>query len=109
MTLPRRIRLLQVCKTHLYNEVKQTLATDKELRSLHGLNTRIEKAFVNLTKPRKRHVFCEAKCGFADTFETDEYGLSYFQAVGTCPNCNAFTVYKNGQRTKVEMTITINH
>jgi len=26
-------------------------------------------------------------CGFSDEYEPDEYGLSYYQAVGTCPEC----------------------
>ncbi len=29
----------------------------------------------------------ECKCGFKDKYEPDEFGLSYYQAVGECPHC----------------------
>jgi hypothetical protein len=29
------------------------------------------------------------KCGFTDEYEPDEFGLSYYQAIGTCPECGA--------------------
>jgi hypothetical protein len=50
MTLPRRIRLLQACKTHLYNEVKQTLATDKEIRAIRNMDDRISKYYIRQTQ-----------------------------------------------------------
>jgi hypothetical protein len=28
-------------------------------------------------------------CGFTDTYDPDESGLTYYQAVGTCPICDA--------------------
>lgn len=41
MTPPKRIRLLSACRDHLYNEVKRTLATDKEIRSIRHLDKKI--------------------------------------------------------------------
>jgi hypothetical protein len=34
MNLPKRIRLAKACHSHLYNEVKTTLATDNYLRQV---------------------------------------------------------------------------
>lgn len=99
--VPKRIRLLQALRNHLYSRVKETLATDREIRNLHGLNDRIEKAFVTLEKPKKKKVFCGLKCGFEDSFIPDAWGMTYFEAVGTCPVCNAPTVYKDGKPTAV--------
>lgn len=107
MTIPRRIRLLQACHSHLYGEVRRTLATDKEIRALRQLGEKIEKGFINLTKPKNRTAICSANCGFKDTFETDEFGLTYFQAVGTCPACDAPTVYPNGKPTKIEVEFKV--
>jgi hypothetical protein len=50
MTLPKRIRLMKSCYNHLYGEVKRTLATDKEIRSMRELQSRIEKAYMNQAK-----------------------------------------------------------
>ena len=41
ITLPKRVRLLKVLHTHLYDEVKEKLATDKEIRSLRYLDKKI--------------------------------------------------------------------
>jgi len=30
----------------------------------------------------------KCECGFIDDYEPDEFGLSYYQAVGKCPNCD---------------------
>lgn len=46
-------------------------------------------------------IHCEQRCGFEDTFEPDEFGLDYYQAIGTCPNCDAPTVYEDGSKTAV--------
>jgi len=35
----------------------------------------------------KQTVSC--KCGFTDEYEPNEFGLSYYQANGTCPRCGA--------------------
>jgi hypothetical protein len=107
MTLPKRIRLMKSCYDHLYGEVKRTLATDKEIRNLRELQAKIERAYVLLTKPRKHKVLCSLRCGFEDTFESNEFGVNYFQAEGTCPDCNAPTVYKNGKPTKIEIVFTV--
>jgi hypothetical protein len=44
-------------------------------------------------------VFCKNKCGFEDQFEPCEFGLTYFQAEGRCPNCDGDTVYEDGTPT----------
>lgn len=106
-TIPRRLRLLQECYNHLYSEVKITLATDKEIRDLKYLSNSIERGFLNLTKPKVRTAICSNNCGFKDTFETDEFGLNYFQAVGVCPACDAPTVYPNGKPTKIEVEFKV--
>lgn len=41
--IPKRIRLLNAVKKHLYDQVKTTLATDKEIKAIKGLNARIER------------------------------------------------------------------
>lgn len=108
MTPPKRIRLMQSCFNFKYQEVSKNLATDKQMRELMGLKQRIEHAFVLLSKPKKRTVLCiNAACGFTDKVEVDEFGLSYFQSIGTCPLCNALTVYKNGKYTKMEVTFSV--
>lgn len=50
MTIPKRIRLLQACRNHLYGEVKRTLATDKEIRALKYLDGKVEKYYVKQTE-----------------------------------------------------------
>ena len=30
----------------------------------------------------------KCECGFEDEYEPDEFGLSYYQAIGTCPVCD---------------------
>lgn len=42
---PKRVRLLMAVKKHLYDQVKTTLATDKEIKAIKGLNSRIEKYY----------------------------------------------------------------
>jgi hypothetical protein len=39
--IPKRIRLVKACRDHLYSEVKRTLATDKEIRSLKFMDKKI--------------------------------------------------------------------
>lgn len=51
--IPKRIRLLQALRNNLYSRVRLTLATDKEISNLHGLNNRIEKGFIALEKRKK--------------------------------------------------------
>lgn len=46
-------------------------------------------------------VFCKNECGFADEFERDDFGVNYYQAIGTCPNCDAPTVYEDGTETAI--------
>jgi hypothetical protein len=40
-------------------------------------------------------------CGDIEEFEPDEFGLSFYQAVGTCPFCRKPTYYRNGEATKI--------
>lgn len=58
-------------------------------------------------KPEEAKVYCEKKCGFEDTFEPDEMGINYYQAIGTCPNCDAPTVYEDGSHTAVVVTFKL--
>jgi hypothetical protein len=44
-----------------------------------------------------------SECDFKDKFEPDEFGLNYYQAVGTCPFCNAPIVTEDGRATKKEV------
>jgi hypothetical protein len=43
---------MKSCYNHLYGEVKRTLATDKEIRSMRELQSRIEKAYMNQAKKK---------------------------------------------------------
>lgn len=36
---------------------------------------------------KMKKVSCE--CGFTDEYDSEELGLSYYQAIGTCPECGA--------------------
>jgi hypothetical protein len=45
MQPPKRIRLLHVLYNRLYSRVKVQLATDKEIRALHELGSRIAKYY----------------------------------------------------------------
>jgi len=44
-------------------------------------------------------VLCKEKCGFEDDFEPCEFGLTFYQAEGLCPNCGNPTVYEDGTPT----------
>jgi hypothetical protein len=55
MTLPKRIRLLKVLHSHLYDRVKNTLATDKEIRHLQSINEALKHKYELLAKPRKNN------------------------------------------------------
>jgi hypothetical protein len=44
-----------------------------------------------------------SKCNFEDTFEPDEFGINYFQAVGECPHCEAKLLDGDGIETKTEI------
>jgi hypothetical protein len=52
MELPKRTRLLIACRDHLYSEVRKTLATDKELRALHKMNSMVSKHYERLASPK---------------------------------------------------------
>jgi hypothetical protein len=106
MTPPKRIRLLSACRDHLYNEVKRTLATDKEIRTLWQLDKRVSDYYVSLVN-KPVFVKCSGGCGFSDRFVRGEFGVNYFQAIGECPLCNAPTVYNDGTMTKVEIIFTM--
>jgi hypothetical protein len=99
---------MQSCFNFKFKEVSRNLATDKEMRELTGLKQRIEHAYLLLSKPKKRTILCSnSGCDFTEKVEVDEFGLSYFQAIGTCPLCNSLTVYKNGQYTKEEIIFSV--
>lgn len=51
MTPPKRIRLLHVLYNRLYSRVKVQLATDKEVKALHELGSRITKYYARQYKP----------------------------------------------------------
>jgi hypothetical protein len=51
MTPPKRIRLLHVLYNRLYSRVKVQLATDKEVRALHELGSRIAKYYAEHSAP----------------------------------------------------------
>lgn len=44
-------------------------------------------------------VYCKLKCGFEDEYEPDEFGINFYQAIGTCPNCEAPTIHADGSET----------
>lgn len=46
-------------------------------------------------------VFCSKKCGFEDEYEPTEFGLDFYEAIGTCPNCEAPMVDEDGNETAV--------
>ena len=49
---------------------------------------------------KNMHVMATCKdCGDLEEFEPDEFGLSYYQAIGKC-TCGKPTYYRNGKRTK---------
>jgi hypothetical protein len=50
MNLPKRIRLAKACHSHLYNEVKTTLATDKEIKALKHLSGKVENYYLRQVK-----------------------------------------------------------
>lgn len=47
--IPKRIRLVKACRDHLYSEVKRTLATDKEIRSLKLMDKKIDDWYIKQT------------------------------------------------------------
>ena len=56
-----------------------------------------------------KEVTCKKQCGFEDEFEPDEFGITYFQSIGECPNCNAPTIYSSGEETKTNIIFTVSH
>lgn len=47
-------------------------------------------------------------CDFEEDFEPDlEFGLTYFQADGSCPNCGEGLVDESGKPTKQEFIIKL--
>jgi hypothetical protein len=53
MQPPKRIRLLHVLYNRLYSRVKIQLATDKEIRALHELGSRIAKYYAKQTTEKE--------------------------------------------------------
>lgn len=47
-------------------------------------------------------------CDFKEEFEPDEFGLTYFQAIGECPFCGWKTIYEDGKLTQefIEIKLT---
>ncbi len=39
-------------------------------------------------------------CTFSDVFEPDDFGISYFQAIGKCPWCGGDTYCEDGTLTR---------
>jgi hypothetical protein len=52
MQPPKRIRLLHVLYNRLYARVKVQLATDKEVKALHELGSRIAKFYAEYKEPK---------------------------------------------------------
>lgn len=52
MNPPKRIRLLKACRKHLLKRVIITLATDKEVRTIREMDSRISDYYVGMTKPK---------------------------------------------------------
>lgn len=52
-------------------------------------------------------VYCKEKCGFEDEYEPTELGMTYFEAVGTCPNCESPTVDADGNETAMRVEFEI--
>lgn len=47
------------------------------------------------------------ECDFSEEFEPDEFGLTYYQAIGECPVCGWQTIYPGGKLTKEIIQITL--
>ena len=47
------------------------------------------------------------KCGYKELFEPCEFGLTYYQAIGTCPVCETPTVYADGSLTAIIVTFKL--
>lgn len=54
----------------------------------------------------KQNAICK-DCGKVDEFEPDEFGLSYYQAIGECPYCRQPTYYESGEPTKIEVIFKV--
>ena len=48
-------------------------------------------------------------CGDIEEFEPDDFGLNFYQAVGSCPFCTKPTYYSNGEATKVTVIFKANN
>lgn len=46
-------------------------------------------------------------CGFKEDYEPCEFGLTYFQAEGTCPGCGHDLIDENGKPTKETITFEV--
>ena len=46
-------------------------------------------------------------CGDIEEFEPDEFGLNFYQAVGTCQFCRKPTYYSNGEATKITVNFKV--
>ncbi len=53
MKPPKRIRLAINCRDLLYSEVKNKLATDREIKALKFLDKKVSDYYVRQTKPTK--------------------------------------------------------
>jgi hypothetical protein len=51
--IPRRIRLYKACHAHLYSEVKEKLATDKEIRALRHLDKKVSDYYVRVNEQKR--------------------------------------------------------
>ena len=59
-------------------------------------------------KSKKLETATCPECGYKESYEPDEFGLTYFQAIGSCPNCGAELQKTDGTPTaeiiKIEIT-----
>ena len=47
------------------------------------------------------------KCGFEDEYESEQYGLTYYEAIGKCYHCNSDTFNDKGELTRKEITFKL--
>jgi hypothetical protein len=52
-------------------------------------------------------IHCKKECGFTDEYEPTEFGLDYYEAIGTCPNCESPMVNEQGEETARVVTFHV--
>lgn len=61
------------------------------------------KPYKTMDKTKMAHC---PNCEYIEEYEPDEFGLSYFQAVGTCPVCGSELEDENGKPTREFVSFT---